>query len=249
MIDWRTLHNNNLAHRRARGAGLLWAVLAGPLRTKALQFSRRDDIEDANAFPRRQAWCFYASLVIFYLAVGSPLDQIGERFLFSAHMLQHQLLMYPAALLFLLGLTTMDGGRLHPAQRAPTSPAGAHASLGCALIFSWSSASGTCPRTTTWRCGTNRARGRALMFFGAALFLLVAGWPARRVCCRRRVTGGRFLYFVGVLIAMTPVFAYITFSEDILYPTYELRSATVSRHSPPPTNQLLAGVIDENHSE
>ena len=36
-------------------------------------------------------------LMVFYLAVGSPLDQIGERFLFSAHMLQHQLLVYPAA--------------------------------------------------------------------------------------------------------------------------------------------------------
>jgi len=29
------------------------------------------------------------------------------------------------------------------------------------------------------------------------------------------------IYLFGVLIAMTPVFAYITFSQDILYPTYE----------------------------
>src|SRR5690606_26467454 len=51
--------------------------------------------------------------------VGSPLDQIGERFLFSAHMLQHQLLMYPAAILFLLGLPHW---MVDPALAAAGSP-------------------------------------------------------------------------------------------------------------------------------
>src|ERR1043165_5849944 len=55
-------------------------------------------------FPRAAAWRCYGALLIFYVAVGSPLDQVGERFLFSAHMLQHQLLIYPAAVLFLRGL-------------------------------------------------------------------------------------------------------------------------------------------------
>lgn len=56
-------------------------------------------------FPKAKAWLFHpASPTIFYLAVGSPLDQAGERFLLSAHMIQHQLLIYPAAVLFLLGI-------------------------------------------------------------------------------------------------------------------------------------------------
>src|SRR5262249_37047681 len=71
------------------------ALLAGPLRAR---------LSPGTPFPRRQAVNFYLALLVFYVAVGSPLDQISERFLFSAHMLQHQILIYPAAILFLLGL-------------------------------------------------------------------------------------------------------------------------------------------------
>ena len=85
--------------------GWLWAVLAGPLRVRLASSAGGAVQSDAvPAFPRGHAFRFYLSLFVFYLAVGSPLDQIGERFLLSAHMLQHQLLIYPAAILFLLGL-------------------------------------------------------------------------------------------------------------------------------------------------
>src|SRR5688500_6791297 len=95
MIDWRHWHNEPYLVGGLVLVGWLWAICAGPLRAR---------LAPGVVFPRAHAWRFYASLAIFYLAVGSPLDQIGERFLFSAHMLQHQLLMYPAAILFLLGL-------------------------------------------------------------------------------------------------------------------------------------------------
>jgi cytochrome c oxidase assembly factor CtaG len=83
-------------------------------------------------FLAAQAWWFYSSLVIFYLAVGSPLDQIGERFLFSAHMLQHQLLVYPAAILFLLGLPAWMIDPLlaaRPCARENSSPTRSSAAL------------------------------------------------------------------------------------------------------------------------
>ena len=47
---------------------------------------------------------------------------------------------------------------------------------------------------------------------------------------------------LGVLIAMTPVFAYITFSQDILYPTYEFAPLLFANFSPA-DDQLLAGVM------
>ena len=47
---------------------------------------------------------------------------------------------------------------------------------------------------------------------------------------------------LGVLIAMTPVFAYITFSQDILYPTYEFAPRLFANFSPA-DDQLLAGVM------
>src|SRR6266540_6388024 len=95
MIDWRHWHNEPYLVGGLVLVGWLWAILAGPLRER---------IAPGESYPRSRAWMFYSSLAIFYFAVGSPLDQIGERFLFSVHMLQHQLLIYPAAILFLLGI-------------------------------------------------------------------------------------------------------------------------------------------------
>src|SRR5262245_5824291 len=110
MIDWRHWHNEPWLIGGLVLLGWLWAVLAGPFRER---------LAPGEPFPRREAWRFYSALLVFYLAVGSPLDQIGERFLFSAHMLQHQLLVYPAAVLFLLGLPAWmtDGVLGRPALR------------------------------------------------------------------------------------------------------------------------------------
>ena len=76
------------------GAGWLYALAIGPLRNR---------IVSGVNFPLRQCVLFYSGLVITYLAVGSPLDQLGEQFLFSAHMLQHMLLIYTSTTLFIYG--------------------------------------------------------------------------------------------------------------------------------------------------
>jgi putative membrane protein len=49
------------------------------------------------------------------------------------------------------------------------------------------------------------------------------------------------LYMLAVLIGMTPVFAYITFSNDILYPTYEYAPRLFTNFTAG-ADQLLAGV-------
>jgi putative membrane protein len=49
------------------------------------------------------------------------------------------------------------------------------------------------------------------------------------------------MYVMAVLIAMTPVFAYITFSGDVLYPTYEYAPRLFPTFSSS-DDQLLAGV-------
>src|SRR3982750_3403243 len=126
MIDWRHWHNEPWLVGGLVFLGWLWAVLAGPLRWR---------LAPDAPFPRRAAWRFYSALIIFYLAVGSPLDQIAERFLFSAHMLQHQLLIYPAAILFLRGLPSwmidavLDQPGMRLATRLSTSL------LSCGIIY------------------------------------------------------------------------------------------------------------------
>jgi putative membrane protein len=80
-----------------------------------------------------------------------------------------------------------------------------------------------------------------VMFFGAALLYW---WPmlSPSRLLPRRSYAAQMLYLLGVLIAMTPVFAYITFSQDILYPTYEFAPRIFPTFSAA-SDQLLAGVM------
>ena len=52
----------------------------------------------------RQSMLFLTGVVVMFLALVSPLDDIGDDYLFSAHMLQHILLDLVAPPLFVLGL-------------------------------------------------------------------------------------------------------------------------------------------------
>lgn len=233
MIDWRHWHNEPWLIGGLVVLGWLWAVLAGPLRAR---------LAPGTAFPRGQAVRFYLSLLVFYLAVGSPLDQIGERFLFSAHMLQHQLLVYPAAILFLLGLPhwMVDPVLGQPAVRSLlrvlTHP------LSCTVIYSLVVGLWHVPAFYDLALRDKLVHvAEHVMFFGAALFYW---WPLlspSRVLPPRGY-GVQMLYLLGVVITMTPVFAYITFSQDILYPTYEFAPRLIAAFTPA-EDQLLAGAM------
>jgi putative membrane protein len=233
MIDWRHWHNEPWLIGGLVVLGWLWAVLAGPLRVR---------LAPGEPFPRRHAIRFYLGLLFFYLAVGSPLDQIAERFLFSAHMLQHQLLVYPAAILFLLGLPhwmidrVLAHRAVHRPLRIKTHP------MACGLIYT--AVISVWHRPDLYDLALrNKAVHVAehLMFFGVAVLYW---WPLlspSRVL-PRAAYGVQMLYIIAVLIGMTPVFAYITFSTDILYPTYEFAPRLFPTFSAA-DDQLLAGVM------
>ena len=231
MIDWRHWHNEPYLIGGLVIAGWLWALCAGPLRQR---------LAPNTPYPRREAWKFYSALVIFYLAVGSPLDQIGERFLFSAHMLQHQLLVYPAAILFLRGLPAwmidrpVENSRLLGLLKFLTGP------VICGLVYTLIISLWHAPVLYDLALRNKLVHVvEHLTFFGAAVLYW---WP---MLSPSRVLppisyAAQILYFFAVLIAMTPVFAYITFSQDILYPTYEFAPRLIADFSPA-NDQLLAG--------
>lgn len=233
MIDWRHWHNEPYLIGGLVLIGWLWAIVAGPLRARFAP--------EGTRFPTGHAWRFYSALLIFYFAVGSPLDQIGERFLFSAHMLQHQLLIYPAAILFLLGIPSWMAD-LFIGERAqrPLFRLWFHPII-CGLIYSLVISLWHMPYLYDWALRDKVVHVvEHLMFFGAALFYW---WPMlspSRLLPPIRYPS-QILYFFLVLIAMTPVFAYITFSNDILYPTYEYAPRLFAQFSPA-DDQLLAGV-------
>ena len=80
-----------------------------------------------------------------------------------------------------------------------------------------------------------------LMFFGAALLYW---WPLLSPSREFPPISypGQMLYVVVVAIGMTPVFAFITFSGDILYPTYEFAPRIVANLTAA-SDQILAGAL------
>lgn len=241
MIDWRHWHNEPWLVGGLVVLGWAWAIAAGPARARLAQRGAAASPGAEIPFPRRHAVRFYLALLCFYLAVGSPLDQVAERFLFSAHMLQHQLLIYPAAILFLLGLppwmadALLDRPALRTFGRFLTHP------LIAGLAFTLVVGGWHAPWLYDLALRDKTVHVvEHLMFFAAGLLYW---WP---ILSPSRAFppishGAQMLYLVGVLIAMTPVFAYITFSGDVLYPTYEFAPRLFARFSAK-DDQLLAGV-------
>jgi putative membrane protein len=233
MIDWSHWHNEPFLVGGLIFLGWLYALMAGPLRARLAGL--------ATPYPRREGIRFYGALVIFYLAVGSPLDQLGERFLLSAHMLQHQLMIYPAAILFLLGLPdwmirpVTAQPALRQLSRLLTRP------LVCGLVYVLVISCWHFTWLYDWALQNRQIHIlEHFMFFGAAL---AYWWPV--LSPSRDLPplsyAGRMLYLLAVEIGMIPIFAYLTFSQDILYPTYEY--APRISWMTPADDQLLAGVM------
>lgn len=233
MIDWRHWHNEPWLVGGLVVLGWLWAIAAGPLRGR---------LAPGTAYPRSHALRFYLGLISFYIAVGSPLDQVAERFLFSAHMLQHQILIFPAAILLLQGTPAwMIDPLLRPRLVRIPARFFTHpliSGITYTLVVSlWHA-----PALYDWALQDRLVHiVEHLMFFGAAVLYW---WPvlSPSLVLPRRPHGVQMLYLLAVIIAMTPLFAFITFSHDVLYPTYEfaprLFPTFTAMH-----DQVLAGVM------
>lgn len=233
MIDWRHWHNEPFLTGGLILVGWLYAVLAGPLRAR---------LEPGSPFPRSKAVLFYLALVLFYLAVGSPLDQVAERFLLSAHMVQHLVIMYPVPLLLLLGTPAwmIDPLLSTPWARTPLklllSP------LSCALLSTGVISIWHAPFLYEWTL-----QDKVVHVFEHLMFLAVSilyWWPlaSRSGVFPAPGYGVRMLYLFGTEVAMIPVSAYVVFAGYILYPTYEYAPRLIDGFSPA-DDQLIAGII------
>ena len=191
-----------------------WAyfVLMGPIHSRDYP---------SSSFRTGHAIWFGSGIVSFYLAVGSPLDPLGENYLFFAHMIQHNILMYVSPLFILLGIpdSVLDEflGRnpitcrflkflVHPII----------AGLLFTLVFSF------------WHIGafyeaairdkTIHMAEHLSMFFTS----LLMWWP---LCSRSKIIpslafGPQMLYVLALMLGQTPIFAILTFSKEVLYDTY-----------------------------
>jgi putative membrane protein len=160
-------------------------------------------------------------MLSFYLAVGSPLDPLGENFLFFAHMIQHNILMYVSPLFLLLGLPreiiddylekkpfleSFLKFLFHPII----------AGLMFTLVFSF------------WHIGAfyeaairdktlHMAEHLSMFFTSVAMWWPICG-PSKRIPPMK--FGPQMLYVLALMLGQTPIFAILTFSKDVLYDTY-----------------------------
>jgi putative membrane protein len=213
MIDWTHWHNEPYLVGGLIILGWLYALATGPFRPRLAP--------NGTPYPAAQAVCFYSALTIFYLAVGSPLDQAGERFLLTAHMVQHMLLIYPAAILLLSGMPAWLVSALigRPALRRPLGVI-FHPAF-CAVAYTATISIWHLPSLYDWALRDKFVHViEHVTFFGAALLFW---WPLLSPSRENPPAkyGLQMLYLVAVTLLMTPLFAYLAFSPDILYPTYE----------------------------
>jgi putative membrane protein len=160
-------------------------------------------------------------MLSFYLAVGSPLDPLGENFLYFAHMIQHNILMYVSPLFLLLGLPreiiddylekkpfleSFLKFLFHPII----------AGLMFTLVFSF------------WHIGAfyeaairdktlHMAEHLSMFFTSVAMWWPICG-PSKRIPPMK--FGPQMLYILALMLGQTPIFAILTFSKDVLYDTY-----------------------------
>lgn len=233
MVTWWHWHTEPLLIGSLLFAGWCYAILVGPL---------RQSLGGPPAFPRAQAGWFAAGLILFYLAVGSPLDPLGESFLFSAHMVQHNLLMYAVPRLLLAGLPVWlaDAWLSRcPHQKAfwrfLTHPVVA------GLLFTGAFSVWHFPvlyeAALTHR--TIHVLEHLTMFLPALLVWWVLGYPSSQV--PPLAYGPRILYIFLLTVGQVPVFAFLVFASGPLYPTYEYAPRVTALD--PLQDQVLGGLL------
>lgn len=233
MIEWVHWHTEPALLIGILAVVWGYLVLAGPY---------RQAVDPAAPYPKRELGWFIAGVVSFYIAVGSPIDAAGENFLFSAHMLQHNILMYITAVLTILALPAwlVDGllGRsrvllrlfrflLHPVV----------AGISFTFVF------------CVWHFPAlyEAALHDKVLHMVEHLTMWITSvqmlWPvlSRSALIPRINWGMQILYIFLLMVAQIPLFGILTFSPEVLYPTYEL--APRITFLDPMSDQVLGGLL------
>ena len=189
-----------------------------------------------------QALAFGGGMLALLAALVSPLDGLGDEYLFSAHMVQHVLIGDVAPLLILLGLSRVI---MRPATRrlaslerrlGPLASPATGIAMWLVLMYLWHI-------PALYDAAAEHPLLHLLehvSFFAAGLALW---WPLiQPVPMRRRLTGLQPIAYIGTAKAgLAALGIFLTWSTTAIYPYYE--------HTPriwglsPIEDQNVAGVI------
>ncbi len=196
----------------------------------------------SEPIPWRYPILFYLGVLVVYAAVGSPIDQIGETYLFSVHMFQHLLLIYLAPILMVLGLPPhlVDATvRSRPAAKSLLKlylhPAIAAASF--TLILSlWHV-------PALYESALRSKPIHMLEHFSIMVPAFALFWIAlsRSKELPPLSPPGRMLLIFILMVGQTPLFGVLSFSDVVLYPTYEWAPRITNLSAL--EDQILGGVL------
>jgi cytochrome c oxidase assembly factor CtaG len=168
----------------------------------------------------RHAIYFTLGTAALFVALTSPLDPLGDDYLFSAHMVQHLILWLAAPPLWLLGLPAEWTARL----LARPAPRRAEALLGRSGV-AWFLGIGT---LWIWHLPVlyNLTLANETVHIAEHLSFLVTGtifwWPVLAPTPMRRLTGpGAVFYLFTAGLANTVLGILLTFAPLGYYPAYQ----------------------------
>src|SRR5437763_1010579 len=169
----------------------------------------------------RQLAAFVGAIVVLLVALVSPLDGLGEDYLFSAHMVQHLLLGDIAPLLMLLSVSRVMlrplTRRLQTIERAlgPLAHPAAALLLWLGLVYFWHV-------PALYDAALRHSAVHALQhvpFFTAGVLVW---WPLiQPVPMRRRLTGVQpLMYIFGAKVGLAVLGIYLAWSTGLAYDYY-----------------------------
>lgn len=193
-------------------------------------------------FERWRCASFFTGVAILILAVATPLDHIGETYLFSAHMLQHVILIFLMPPFLVLGcprwladfmLRTEGLGKILSFLLKPV--------VAC-LLFNFMLAFWHIPAFYELALRDPFVHlAEHVCFVGTAVLMYC---PLLDPSGREASThnGIKLLYVLAVSIGQLPLFAFLTFSDKVFYPTYSAAPRYFQNLSPI-DDQILGGAI------
>ena len=212
---------------------IVYGLAVGPARKK---------LAPNKPFEKWRALSFAIGVLILIVAVATPIDHIGETYLFSVHMVQHVLLMFFLPPFLILGtpiwladfLFRTEGlGKLF---RFMVHPVVACISFNAVLIF--------------WHFPAFyelALRDSLVHLLEHVTFIVVSicmYWPllGRDTTLKPVHYGLRILYVLAVSLAQIPLFAVLTFAPEPLYATYA-NAPRFYADLTPIGDQMLGGVV------
>lgn len=180
----------------------------------------RSRIAPGQPYPTRHAIIFGTALLFLFLVEGSPLHDLAERYLLSAHMVQHLLLTYAVAPLFIVGTPTwllrasLANAKTLPVMRVVLHP------LTTFVTFALVMSVYHLPRIyDVALINTSLHHSVHVIILFSSMMLW---WPALSPLKElpRPSYLVRLAYLFLVPVSQLPIFAGITFSPDPLYQVY-----------------------------